>query len=1048
MGGSDAVPAGGERRPVTVVFADLVGSTHLAEGLDPEDWAVVLNRLYQSATGTITRYGGTVTQLSGDAIVALFGAPVAHEDDPERAVRAALDLVQAVAQLSADVRDEIGEVLEVRVGVNTGLAVVGAVGGAGHEEYTALGDAVNVAARMQTAARPGTVLVTQATYARVAGIVDAVDQGLLEVKGKAAPVRAHEIVSVTGRGAPRGIPGLYSPMVGREAELARLRHHIDTAHAGRGRIAVVLGEPGIGKSRLVAELRASAGGVRWVEGRCVSYGHALPYHLIRELVRAAAGNDFDDAMVGGTADERVRELLGDAPGESAGYLLHLLRLPIDQRLEELLSALEPAAVRSRYVGALRTMFSQLAKAGPVIVVCEDLHWADAASVDMLVDLVGTVDEAPIVLVVTARPDRDTDGWRFITHARARFGDALGELRLEPLSPEHSRQLVASLLEIESLPGQVRRLILDKTDGNPFFLEEVVRALIDRGVIVRQGDRWVAVDVTDVDLPDNVHALLVARIDRLTPDARRCLQLASVVGRTFTVSLLRRVIDGDATRQLGELEAHGLVTIAQTTPEIAYTFRHALVQEVAYGRLLRRERQGVHRRVAAALEETHDREEAAALLAHHLDQAGDADRAVPYLLAAGRQALTRYANREAVALLTRVGEILADRQDDEGTRQRVEAGLGRLQAGLTFVPAGEELAFAEQLLPDAERLGDERLLGHVHLWIGRSRSELGEWYTTSPQLRASMEHARDVGERLGDEVLVAMPLGIIGTGKYTTGRFEDEIRDLERAIDLLERREQLAQASLFASVAAMAGARRGSFASAEQWLERAVELAQRSADPNALIDTDLAAGLLETERGNVGDALAHTQRAIEQANEVGNIACALVGSFLLGDQHLRLGDATAAIPALERSSELAQYCDAGSFAALSGAWLAAARARAGADLQAELERFAASLEAAQVNGDQFGAGAIHLHRATILAAQPEPDWDAVIRDFESAVAIFERIGARPALGRALHGYGMVLEIAGRDAEATAMLKRAASVLDELTVDVARPRPDRAPSGGLA
>ena len=1037
MDGGDALPVGGERRPVTAVFADVVGSTEVAEALDPEDWALVVNRLFRAMSESITRFGGTVTQLSGDAVVALFGAPVTHEDDPERAIRAALDLVESVSQLSAELREDVGTTLQVRVGVNSGLAVVGAVGGPGHEEYTALGDAVNVAARMQTAALPGTVLVTEATYARVAGVVDATDRGRIEVKGKSEPVRGYEIAAVRGRSAVRGVPGLYSPMIGREGELTRLRELVDAARAGLGRIAFVIGEPGIGKSRLVTELHASVtgsgspGDATWIEGRCVSYGHALPYHLVREMVRAAVGIDARDEVLAAGSAHQLGALLPPHPPEVADALLHLLGLPIDADAAERLAALDAVGLRKRYVEALRTVLTGLAINGPVVIVCEDLHWADAASVDLLVDLLTLVDDAPVVLLATARADRDAYGWRLLLAARETFGEALTEIRLDPLSREDSRRLIARLLEIESLPGRVRRLILDKTDGNPFFVEEVVRALIDQGVVVRRGDRWLALDMSDVELPDNVRALLLGRIDRLSPAARRCLLVASVVGRTFAASLLQQLAD-DVPRQLAELEAHGLVVLSQTSPELTYAFRHALVQEAAYDRLLRRERQRLHRRVADVLEKRHDPEGAAALLAHHLDAAGEGDRAVPYLLTAGRQALTRHAHREAVALFARARSLLVERDDDTARRQRVEAGLGETQAGFTFVPGGEELELLQDVLEDAERLGDPALVGRVHLWMSRIRLTLGEWYGTSPQLRASIDIAHRIGEQLGDEELIAMPLGVSGSGRFSAGEYREAVADIGRAVDLLQRRNHLAEASAFASTAAMASGRLGDFASAAEWLARAVTLAHDSGDPNAILDSDLAAGFVDSERGKLLDAMEHTRRAIDQANDVGNVACALVGSFFLGDQHLRMGDASAAIPPLEQSSQLAEYCDAGSFAALSGAWLAAARARAGGNLLGELNQLTSSLEAATLNGDRFGAAEIMRHRATLLASQPTPDWDAVFRDLEAAVATLEDIEARPALGRALHDYGMLLEIARRPNEAAERLQRAADIFETLQI----------------
>jgi class 3 adenylate cyclase/tetratricopeptide (TPR) repeat protein len=1024
----------GERKPVTAVFADVVDSTRLAESLDPEDWAEIAAGLYAAADAAVARYGGTVTQLSGDAVVALFGAPVAHEDDPERAVRAALALLDAVAEMAGRVRAEHEVDLRLRVGVNTGLAVVGRVGGPGHEEYTALGDAMNVAARMQTAARPGTVLVTRATHDRVADLVTSTRLGSLTVKGKQVPVEAFEVTAIAdGSARARGVAGLTSPMVGRGAELDRLVGLLRLVEAGRGRLALVLGEPGIGKSRLLAELRERRAGARWLEGRCLSYGRDLADHLVRDLVASMVDGELTPPAV----DRLVASLLDDDADTVAGHLLHLVGLPVPAGVAAALTGLDPTAVRRRHLEALRAVLVAMAGAGPLVVVCEDLHWADAASVDLLADLADIVDHHPVLLVVTSRPDRDAEGWRLVTRVREALGDALTELRLEALSVEHSRALVANLLEIESLPGHVRRQLLARADGNPFFLEEVIRALVDVGVITRRGERWVASPrAVEVDVPETVHGLLLARVDRLPAPARRCLRVASVLGRTFSTDLLASVGDDglDVLGELGVLEAHGLVRIEASAPELVFAFRHALVQEAAYAGLLRRERQALHRRVADLLV-ARDDAASAVLLAHHLDLAGEPDRALPYLLEAARQALARYANREALVWFRRAAEVVVDRSDPASCRTRIEAVLGEVEAGFTFVPALEQLALLEPLVGDAEALGDDRLLARVHLWIGWVRHSMGEWYARSQAMRTSIERARALGERLGDEELTALPLGVIGSAAYGAGRFREAVADLTTAVAVLERRERLADASVFASMAAMASGRLGAFGDADAWVLRAMRLAERSGDPNAVLDADLAAGAVATERGRLEEAVAHTTRAVERATEVGNVACALVGSFFLGDQHLRLGDAAAAIPPLERSSELADYCDAGSYAGLSQAWLATARARSGGDLATELADLDATLAVARDHEDALGEAEILHHRASLVAGTPAPDWAAVFADLDAAVAAFEQLGAVPALARTLEDYARALDVAGRHDESTQVRRRAAALVDGLATSTA-------------
>lgn len=548
----------GERKPVTALFVDVVGSTTLAEQMDPEDWTAMINEAFDLLSRAVFRYEGTIAQLQGDAMLAFFGAPVAHEDDPDRAVLAALDMLDATAEYARQLKAGYGIDFQVRIGINTGPVVVGNVGSDLRYEYTALGDAVNVAARMQTAATPGSVLVTEATRRLTGDTFEIEDLGEIAVKGKAEPVHAFRIM---GRKADparrRGLQavGLESPMVGRDEPLRRLEALFEIVSAGRGRVAFVIGEPGIGKSRLLAELRqrvAPAGdsaAATWVEGRCISYGRNLPYHLLIDVVRSLLGIPFlaTEREARATLDLRLASLLGD-DGESADtapYLAHLLSLPM--RPEEVERGnLDPETTQGRYIAATHRLLRAVSEKGPMIVVCEDLHWADPASVEVARQLMPLAAQLPILFIGALRGETDTPGWELIGQARELFGEALSEFRLEALSVEDSRTLVANLLEIESLPAAVRDLILARAEGNPFFVEEVVRMLIEHGAIVQRGERWVATDeVRDVEIPETLHGLLLARIDQLPDSAKRSLRVASVIGRQFPVRVLERVLGGVA-----------------------------------------------------------------------------------------------------------------------------------------------------------------------------------------------------------------------------------------------------------------------------------------------------------------------------------------------------------------------------------------------------------------------------------------------------------------------------------------------------------------------
>jgi class 3 adenylate cyclase len=550
----------GERKPVTALFSDVVGSTALAETMDPEDWTVIVNQAFELMSAAVYRYEGTIAQLQGDAMLAFFGAPLAHEDDPERAVRAALDMITAVDEFTAELKSARGIDFRIRAGINSGLVLVGNVGSDLRYEYTALGDAVNTAARMQTSAEPGTVLITDRTARLISGTFDLEDKGEIEVKGKTEPIHAFRVIGL--RAVPEGrrglgAVGLSSPLVGRATELATLVSLFDVVKAGRGRLAMIIGEPGLGKSRLLTELRTAvgaaspgtAGSAVWIEGRCATYGRSVPYHLVLDLVRSMLSIPFaaSERETRALLDTGLAELLGDEAADINPYLAHLLSLPLEGEAADRVQ-LDPDFLQGRYVASILRVIRALSgtddgQTTPVIVVAEDIHWSDPASADVLIKLMPLLTRLPVLQLFVGRNETDAPGWKIVAQAQAVYADALTDIRLNPLSDEDSRGLVANLLEIESLPASVRDAILARAEGNPFFVEEVIRMLIERGAIVRQGDRWLANEtIVNVEIPETLHGLLLARIDQLPEQAKRSLRVASVIGRQFPVRVLERVLD--------------------------------------------------------------------------------------------------------------------------------------------------------------------------------------------------------------------------------------------------------------------------------------------------------------------------------------------------------------------------------------------------------------------------------------------------------------------------------------------------------------------------
>jgi class 3 adenylate cyclase len=549
----------GERRVVTILFADVVQSTALSEQVGAEAWLAIMNGALDRITPAIYRYEGTIAQLVGDGVWAFFGAPVAHEDDPVRAVRAALDLLDAVREYALEVHGKYGVELAMRACLNTGPVVVGPVGDDLKYEYTATGGAVNLAARLKFAAPPMSVLVTEDTYRFVSPLFETQDLGSIPVAGRDEPVRAFQVVGIKAQpGQVRGLTGLQSPMVGRSAELGALLHLCEAVGAGLGRGALIVGELGMGKTRLIAEWKAAVEGGRrspgsrlpqWAEGRCPSHGRGLAYRLLINLLHSLIG--VPEWAEEAEAREALLRLTTDLFGEGAldvyPYLGHLLLLELDDTAQERIRLLDPQSIQTQYLVALRRLLEAMASRHPLILVLEDLHWADPSSIELFVKLLPMVSSVPMLLCMTSRPDRDASGWKLVTAAREELRGSLTEIALHALSEADSRKLVANLLAIEDLREAMRSLILKKAEGNPFFVEEVIRMLIDRGAIVRRNGGWVAgAEIEQVDIPDNLQGLLTARIDRLPDEAKDILRVASVIGRRFPVKVLEYILEREVS----------------------------------------------------------------------------------------------------------------------------------------------------------------------------------------------------------------------------------------------------------------------------------------------------------------------------------------------------------------------------------------------------------------------------------------------------------------------------------------------------------------------
>lgn len=667
----------GERKLVTVLFVDVSGFTALSENLDPEDVHQLMDRAFEVMLAEIHRYEGTVNQFLGDGVMALFGAPIAHEDHPLRAVHAALGIQGALAGY----RDKLGATrgidFQVRMGLNTGAVVVGKIGDNLRMDYTAVGDTTNLAARLLALAQPGQALVGEATAKSVEPYFVLEALGKVAVKGKAAPVRAYRVEgarTVRSRLEAESERGL-TPLVGRERELALLQDRFEEAQAGRGQVVLVAGEAGIGKSRLLLEFRrhTETAGARWLLGRCVSYGRSISYLQVLDFVRDFVGIKEGDSSE--TVLDKVERGIREAGNEVAWTVPFIRALLSLDPGDALVSAMNPGQRRGRTAEAIRALLVQAGTQHPLVLVVEDLHWIDPHSEEVLRVLLEGIAAAPLVVVVTFRPG----------YAQP-FGEQTYYTRitLHALPKSQTAAMVERVLQSSDVPAEVRALIADKAEGNPLFIEELSKALVEDGTLQRvNGGYRLARSLSEVTIPETIQGVIMARIDRLPEASKSALQIASVIGREFTARLVERVatMEREASQALGELRAVELIYEKATYPELAYMFKHALTHDVAYESLLKQRRKTLHRRAGEVIEELYpDRmPEFYETLAWHFVHGEVWPKAAEYLIRAAGKARGRFAYAEATRFCAEATEILERQGGDASDSLEAFEALGDLES---------------------------------------------------------------------------------------------------------------------------------------------------------------------------------------------------------------------------------------------------------------------------------------------------------------------------------------------------------------------------------
>ncbi len=645
----------GERKQVTVLFADVSGFTSISERLDPEDVHGLINHAFELMLAEIHRYEGTVNQFLGDGLMALFGAPLAHEDHAQRAAHAALAMQRALAGYREELLRTRSIDFRVRMGLNTGLVVVGAIGDNLRMDYTAVGDTTNTAARMQQLAEPGQIVVAQSTERLIAPYFELGALGTFAVKNRTQPVAAWSLMAAranVSRLSARVTHGL-SPFVGRDHALATLTRAWEAAHRGQGQVALVAGEPGIGKSRLLLEFRRHVGDeATWVEGDCISFGQSMPFlPIITMLKRTCRIDDTDgEATIVDKIDRGVA-FLGAEASAVAPFLRYLLSVdPGDPAVV----TMDAGQRRSRIVAVVQRLVDAGSRRRPIVLLVEDAHWIDPASEDLLGALVDSVPGMPVLLVITYRPVYEQP-----------FGDRtyFWRVTLRPVDEDDAVRIVHAALGVPDLPRDLAVTIARKAEGNPFFLEEIGRSLVETGAVRADGERLGAgAAAATIIVPDTVQDVIAARIDRLAEPQKRTVQTASVIGREFALTLLRRVseLQDDLERSLGELKRIELIYEKRGLTDLEYVFRHALTQDVAYTSLLHAERRRLHALIGAAIEEVYAGrlEERAEELVYHFTRGEAWDKVARYAREAAEKAVALFLDARGAELYRAALEALA------------------------------------------------------------------------------------------------------------------------------------------------------------------------------------------------------------------------------------------------------------------------------------------------------------------------------------------------------------------------------------------------------
>ena len=994
----------GERKRVTVLFADVKGSMELLADRDPEEARQIIDPILALMMDAVHRYEGTVNQVMGDGIMALFGAPLAHEDHAVRACYAAVRMQELLKRHTAETRRMHGIEVLIRIGLNSGDVIVRSLGNDLHMDYTAVGHTTHLAARMEQLAPPGVIRLTGETVRLAEGYVEVRSLGPIPVKGLPDAI---EVFELTGAGTARtklqaaALRGL-TRFVGRDAEIEHLRRVLDQAATNHGQVVAIVGEAGVGKSRLVHEFTHSHRVQKWLvlQGSCVSYGRANSYLPVIDLLKGYFKiGDRDDHRE--MRDKVMGRVLGldRALEPLLPPLLALLDVPVEDAAWQ---HLDPSQRRQRTLDAVKRLLLRESQVQPLLVVFEDLHWMDDESQALLDSLVDSVLSAPFILLVNYRPE--------YAHRWA-SKPVYSQLRLESLPAESAAELIATLLGPDPALAPLTQMLVKR--GNPFFLEETVRTLVETGALAgERGAYRLTRPVEALQMPATVQAILAARIDRLSPEDKRLLQAASVVGKDVPFVILQAIaeVPDDALRAgLTRLQSAEFIYEARLFPDLEYTFKHALTHEAAYAGVLHERRRVLHARIVEALERVHENrlDEHVEALAHHAFLGEVWDRAARYLRSAGARARGRSASREAVAHLERA--LVALQRTPDGPERAAHDIDVRLELRNALLPLGDNarmLAHLHAAEALATAIGDDRRLGWVLAYLTVCFTAAGN----QDEAIARGRKALTLSMAAWDDGLGVMSRFFLGLASLCGGSLDEAVQLFQEVVGTLAGARagelfgepgppaQFARAFLGWSLAEL-----GRFDDAVALGEDSLRMAQTIAQPFTLMHGYFGAGIPYLMRGDLARAIAPLEQGFALCREsdvrlwLGEIAADLGLAYALA------GRVDEALPTLEfalkeSASTGLRFTYGRQYAHVGAGYLLAGQ-------RSEAARLAAIALTAARAQHQRGQEALALWLSAEVAADAhEPE--RAIGEYRQALALASEIGMRPLVAHCHFGLGKV------------------------------------------